>query len=204
IDRAHERLGPFVSSIESARPFKRDLAAKLDLALAAQGRSERAAPVDLLTGSAVHAQSRSRARGIQIVGIDERFPPIARDDPGFRLGSREIAINSALAIEIGAKVGDEILLYVADSSGVPRETLLGDREQSVERLRVEVARILPDEGLALFDLRQQQATPRNVFIDIDRIGTALGIEGRANLLVVAEEVGGREEGTGAEAEIGRR
>ena len=69
-------------------------------------------------------------------------------------------------------------------SDIHPETLLGSRDQQevVERLRLSVSRILPDEGLGRFGLRPNQNLPRNAFLSLGLLQQRLEQEGRVNAL----------------------
>jgi ABC-type lipoprotein release transport system permease subunit len=191
-DLTLERLGTIDAAILSDRFVREQLAEDVISAPAARERLGSAVPALLARGSVVHAQLGSRAAGVQIIGADERFATLF---PGgaldFARTPQQIfpsaILNASLATEIGAAVGDPIVLSFQRATDVPRETLLGSRDpgESLGSLRATVARIVPDRGLGRFGLTPTQAAPRNVFIQLPRLQRALGMDARVNAILLA-------------------
>jgi ABC-type lipoprotein release transport system permease subunit len=146
----------------------------------------------VLHGTALAAESRRRATGALILGVDERFgelfggrgaPDLARA-PGSPFPA--VALNQALAAELAVREGDAVLLGFARASDVPRDALLGDRDPQkvLGALRAVVSRVLPDEGAARFSLEPHQREPLTAFVALDVLSRTLGQPGRVNALFV--------------------
>jgi ABC-type antimicrobial peptide transport system permease subunit len=169
-----------------------------DLAASASDTLAAAAPLILLQGSAVHADSGTRASKVALHGIDGRF---AGFFPGAGGGPAVVAalpraddqlfpsvvVNAALAGELGAAVGDTLLLRSARQSDVPRDTLMGDKdpEDVLATLRVTLTAIVPDKGIGRFGLTTHQLAPRNAFVELRTLQRAVGQDDRVNGLVLA-------------------
>ncbi len=193
--RVEERLGAIDFAVLSAGWFREGLAT--DLAREMEKRAARDAPdpafvpAVVLAGSVTHAGSRARASEVNVVGAPAAFwdfwrgpgPAPAGLQEGW--GGRRAALNETLAAALGAKAGDAILIHLQKETDVPAEHALGRREGTVEALRLEVEVALPDEGLALFDLRNGQGTARNVFVPIEVLQRALDRQDLANAVLVA-------------------
>jgi ABC-type lipoprotein release transport system permease subunit len=182
------------------------------------------APAILLRGAASTAHDGSqavrRADRVTILGVDERFwnggqsapspqplsppelgssslpSPLGGERSGVRgLGDGEVALNAALAGELGVRPGDTVVLHMQQASAVPRETPFGRRNPGdvVGTMRLTVKRVLPDEGLARFSLNPTPATPRNAFVALGWLQKQLHQEGRANALLAAGPIGALEE-----------
>ncbi|MCX7015243.1 MAG: hypothetical protein NTW86_22260, partial [Candidatus Sumerlaeota bacterium] len=134
-----DRLGRIDQALTSETFFREELARSFPGAAAAI----------TLDASAAHAQSGRRANRVEAIGVDESFWKLGESDASWwtGVGRFDAALNSALARELGAREGDDILVRVQKPSAIPRTTLLGRRDDTVATLRLRVARILPDEGL---------------------------------------------------------
>jgi ABC-type antimicrobial peptide transport system permease subunit len=105
--------------------------------------------------------------------------------PGYPPGA---VLSAALANELRVKPGDTIALHVQKASGVPRETLLGRRDESsvLARLEFPVKVVLADYAPGgRFSLNPSPAAPRNVFLPLPLLQERLDLKGRANALLAA-------------------
>lgn len=172
-DAALRRIGPFDAALIAARPFDDTLGDRIGLPDGA-----RAIPAILVQGAATHAQSGARAAGVQAIGLRRAPEALAADDAG-------VTINDRLATELGAAIGDDIVLHLPRVGVVSAETLLGRRDEAPASLRVTVAAIEPADGLAGFALRPQQTPPMNVYLPLERAARLVGVAGRANALLIS-------------------
>ena len=112
-----------------------------------------------------------------------------------------MAVSGALARELGAAVGDEVLLSFPRPSEVPRDTVLAsqDAADALDTLRLTVAEVLPDAGIGRFSLAPHQAPPLNAFVELAALQRAVGVRDRANALLAGGgrvgEAEGEEEAT---------
>jgi len=189
---------------------------------AAAGERCRVAPAVVLTGTAVHATSHRRAARISILGVDGRFtslfsgapelaaflpgapplavalgaPRLAALGPGAPLPAAgsglRLALNQALARQLGAVPGDDLLLSWEQPSAIPRSLLFAakDPEAQLATHRFTVAAVVPDRGPGSFDLAPGQSTPPNAFVPLAALQHELGMEGRANVLLAGGLGGG--------------
>lgn len=82
---------------------------------------------------------------------------------------RSVVLGSALARDLGAKVGDRILFSLEKVSTAPRESLLGrkDEKDVLLNLSLLVAAVLPDDSFgSRFTLSPGPPTPRNAFVPL--------------------------------------
>ncbi|QDT65054.1 FtsX-like permease family protein [Calycomorphotria hydatis] len=114
--------------------------------------------------------------GVQLYGIDERLwslldtgnlePPV--DD--------EIVINSRVAEELGAAVGDEVQVALELPSLIPRQSLLGEREETSREIFLTVGAIIPDEvGASRFGINPAQQIPPVAFVPLELLQTELDL-----------------------------
>jgi ABC-type lipoprotein release transport system permease subunit len=181
---ALERLGRIELALAGQRFFRPELA---------RGLGADAAALIEVVGSAVHARSSARASSVDVHGVPPEFARLfdaaaqlefAGTSPGV---FPPVIVNAALAVELGAAVGDDVVLSFARTSDVPRATLMGDKdpEDLLGTLRVSVAAVLPDAGPGEFGLVPGQRRRLNAFVPRERLARALGQPGRANTIVLA-------------------
>ncbi|HEX7185918.1 MAG TPA: ABC transporter permease [Thermoanaerobaculia bacterium] len=159
-----------------------------------QGGEGSLAPAIVARASAVHGSSAQRASRIAVYGVDERFTRLhGRGDLSLEQAAGAIfppaVVNESLAGELGAKVGDDLLLSLELPGEIPRETLLGDKEAEDVLVtgRFTIAQVIPDRGLGGFGLAPHQARPRNAFVPLAALQEILEEEGRVNALLTAGE-----------------
>ena len=87
-------------------------------------------------------------------------PPTTGPTPGPVLGPAPdtVAINAPLAEAIGARPGDAVVLRIAKAREVPSDSPLGRRTTDSSSRRLQVAEILPADGIGEFSLRPTQVT----------------------------------------------
>ncbi|HEX5446951.1 MAG TPA: hypothetical protein VFW87_24255, partial [Pirellulales bacterium] len=73
-------------------------------------------------------------------------------------------LNQPAAAEIGAKVGDEILLRIGAASQIPADSALGRKSETVRNRRLKISAIIPAEGLGRFALNPSQLVPRVAYV----------------------------------------
>ncbi len=200
-----ERLGGIDHALAGQRFFSQEVAQRLASLEDFDKNFAAVAPAILLQGSALHAQTRTRASDVGLQGIQDEFLAVfghgalddsgqAGDTPGFFDSSRSgifppAVINESLRRALQAEAGDQILMSLKRWSDVPRGSLLGrkDTASAVETIRLEIVRVLPDKHLGRFGLAAHQSSPYNVFVPLPALQKALDQEGMINGLVVAED-----------------
>jgi hypothetical protein len=94
--------------------------------------------------------------------------------------------SEALAAELGAQVGDSLLVRVPGVSVIPASSLFGRRDDLGRTLRTAFRGALAPGALGEFSLRPQQQAARAVFVPLADLQRALGQAGRVNTVLVAE------------------
>jgi ABC-type lipoprotein release transport system permease subunit len=182
-EQALSRLGRVDLAVTSGRFFRAELAADCR----PDGPESIAVSVISIRGSAVHADSEARVNRTSIWGIDEGFWKLAADTGETARpapSGREVVLNEALANELGASVGDAVLLRLGKVSPIATDTLLGRRDDVTTRMRLTVKAVVPNEGLAGISLRPQQQTPRNAFVSRELLQRQLEQPDRANAILI--------------------
>jgi len=178
---ALDRIGAIDRAVLAEGVVDRDLA----------GRIPGVVPALLVRGAATHGGSGARAAAVRILGVDADFfglwpgapaPSLERPDGAV---FAPVAINAALAGELGAAVGDEIVLSFPRHAAIPRESLMGDDDTDdlLATVRLTVADVVADRGPGRFDLASGQRAPRIAFVPPRTLERALERPGAANLLL---------------------
>lgn len=192
-DLTLERLGRIDHALTAPSFFS---AAAVERLRGAEGFSpgfETAEGAILLRASVRHGTSGARASQVGLQGIGPGFAELFPGTAGELFptaggsGFPPAAINEALAHELGAAVGDQILVSLKRWSAVPRASILGRKEtgEVIETLRLSVATILPDRGLGRFALGASQTEPLDVFVPLEVLQRRLEQEGEVNAVLVA-------------------
>jgi len=176
------------------------------------------APVITVRGAVTHAERRTIAGGVSVIGMDRRFwglaskpvssePVTAAGPPTGTVGpspappgppraipwesSRSVILNRTLADALGAERGDDVLLRIGKAAAVSAETLMGRRDDATAALRLTVQSVIPSTGLGAFGLNPAQYSPANAYVSLELLQRTLGREGRVNGILVAKDPAGR-------------
>lgn len=150
-----------------------------------------AVPAIVARGAATHADSGARSAGVSVLGIDGRFDSLYPEFAALDLTRPEgqvfppVILNRSLADDLGAEVGDAVVVTLGTFSDIPRDTLMGEASTDavVASLRLGVVDIVPDRGPGRFDLTSSQERPRNAFVPLSRMQRTLDARGRVNALM---------------------
>lgn len=205
-DLARERLGRIDDVMAGDRLVREELAAEVETELGAEAT---VAAALLLPGAAVDGKSGQRASKVTVLGVDGRFSDLYPQEAPLDFERRpgqvfpSVILNQALAGELSAEVGAEVILSFEALGDPPKETLVG-RDEGAESLAVSrwsVAAIVPDRGRGGFALAAQQARSFNAFVERGRLGRILDQRGKANALFIARGGASAEQ---AKAALARR
>ena len=175
-DLVLERLGSTDSIITRNGFFREELGAAF----------QPAAPIIVMDGVVEHEASGRRAAGVQVYGVDERFREF-QSEPRDLLRGREASLSAALARELRARAGDEILVRVAKPSAIPLESLHGRKDDAGRTIRLTVTRA--GGSLREFSLRLQQGDVRAVYVPLARLQRELNQPGKVNTILVGRTSG---------------
>ncbi len=180
-----ESLADRLWDAEHPSPFKEEGVA-VARAESPDNKGPSLCPLISLTGSLTQPERGTRASGASVFGVDPRFwqfhgngitDPVSIDD------EKTVVLNDALATELGAAVGDDVLLHFGKTSTVSTDTLLGRRDETTATLRLTVQRVIPSTGVGAFSLRPQQGQPKNAFVPLKTLQRASQQLGRVNTII---------------------
>jgi ABC-type antimicrobial peptide transport system permease subunit len=189
-DLVLERLGTIDSVLVAEQPFRAQLANEITEQHLSASRIgfETIAPLLLIPGS-MSASSSGRteqATQLTILGVTDEFWKLG-DEAIPELAGNEAIITQAIANELHAEVGDEVILRVAVPSNIPADSTLGEKADSTTVRRLTV-KAIANEGIVRFGLQPSQLEPRNVFVPLATLQRLLEIPGKANVLAVKNEI----------------
>ena len=208
-DLALQRLGNVDQVVTAGAFFREALAEEVaasgavagDGADAAPAASASAVPMIALEGFATHQESGSRAGGIQVYGVDDRFWAFHGLGGGFDGGSAgggdgedgggrglepgEVLVSGGLARELGAAADDTLLVRVQKPSAIPVSSLHGRRDDLGRTMRLGIREVLAPADLGEFSFRPQQGFSRAVFVNLERLQRDLELGREANTLLLA-------------------
>ncbi|MCH8807587.1 MAG: FtsX-like permease family protein [Planctomycetes bacterium] len=189
-DAALGRLGNVQHALVANRFFRAELAAELAESPEFQSEFTAAAAVVLLRGSVTHAETGARVDRANILGVDEQFWELGKTTlptAGAVAAGATVVLNERVAAELGAKVGDDVLVRFGKPSAVSTETLLGRRDDTTVALRLSVERIIASQDLGAFTLNPRQFLPHNAYVPLATLQRRLDRGGRANAILVAAD-----------------
>lgn len=133
-----------------------------------------AIPAILMTGT---AKAGDRLAGtIDIVALPQNAPGKLWNDAAFEVEERNIVLNARVAKSLGVGVDDRVELLVEIPESVPRDSLLGERDEVLTELAFTVSQILPEQsGVGRFSLSPAQQLPSVVFVSLPELQDALDI-----------------------------
>lgn len=183
-DMTLARLGQVDHVLTGPRFVRYDLAREIaeHKAFSRQG-FQAAAPAIILPATVEYehdsgaAELVSRAGRVQLYGVEERgwnlIEPLATHPAP---AGSEVILNSRLAAQLGVEPGERVILEVELPSDIPRDTLLGKRDETSVEWPVTVREVLPESDSAgRFGLAPDQQLPLNAFVSLPDLQEQLGL-----------------------------
>jgi putative ABC transport system permease protein len=165
-DLALSRLGATQFAVTSDTSFRENLLPQ--------------APLIALQAVVIHDDSGRRASGVALYAVDERFwqfHQVAVKAPG----PNDFLLSEALARELNASPGDNILVRVPRTSEVPTESLHGRKDDPGRTVRGTMREVIARAAMGEFSLRPQQGAVRAVFVNLKRLQRDLEMDGHVNI-----------------------
>ena len=131
-----------------------------------------------------HRNSLPAARAAYCANEQDRFWQFHGHPPP-TLGDREALLSPALADELGAAAGSDVLVRVQRPSDIPLESLHGRKDDVGQTLRLDVRQIVAREALGDFALDAQQADVRAVFVPLAVLQEEIERTNRVNALLLS-------------------
>ena len=141
----------------------------------------------LLNTIAINTEGQLRVNKAQLIGIDDDFWTLS-DIQMPELSNGEVFISSNLANRLNLDLNDELLLRVRNAEKIPINAPFSSNEDHAIAFRVTITKIINDENLGRFSLRNNQAAPYNIFINKNFLGDKLQLSGLSNTIVTSSDV----------------
>ena len=173
-----ERLGQITHVLHSPGFFRQNLASEMQSTDDQQ--QEVMAAAILVTGS-VEAKAGDaglrRAGSVTLLGIDDDGWQLLENGGLNAPTNREVVLGYRTAQELQTKVGDEVSVWVEVPTSIPRDSLLGERDDVNVELVLTVSAIIPEDvGASRFDLNPGQQLPYNAFLPLATLQERLGLQ----------------------------
>ena len=145
-------------------------------------------PAILLTGT---CKGNDRVAGsVQVVAVPEDATTLLWPNSAFSLSDRDIVVNARVAEALAVGAGDAVSLLVELPASVPRDSLLGERDEVLTEVRFNVAEVLAEEsGAGRFSLSPAQQLPSVVFVSLTTLQQSLDIDAIAATRRTAGRIG---------------
>jgi putative ABC transport system permease protein len=163
-----------------------------------------AAPATLLhlPGTAARQDQSQRANRVNVYGVPTgslfRFPGSAGGgreaelDPAAEMAWQmrvdpppgTVILNEALAAQLQAKPGDELVFRLHKPSALSRDAVITPREDQSIALRVRLHSVLTGAEGGNLSLRSSQTPPLNAFFRLEELDQLAGVAGLANLTLM--------------------
>ncbi|MBT4865717.1 MAG: ABC transporter permease [Planctomycetaceae bacterium] len=240
-----ERLGKIDHVLNSPRFFRQELAGELAAHPEFAKQFDTVAPALVMTGALEYQKESDagdeaesalilRAGKVSIFGVEETLWDMTDHGEVPRPEDGEIILSRRLADQLqkkdsdgnvqtdkngkplGVEVGETVSVWVEVPSSIPRDSLLGKRDETSREITLTVKAILDDAlGVGRLNLNPNQQLPMNAFMSLDTLQRALDLNqtrdrktrtvtpARVNTLFVAAKSKADREGDKAPAAANR-
>jgi len=140
----------------------------------------------LLDGTVSRTGTSPKRASVTVLGVDGSFWTLWNLKPPSGEG---VILNRPLAEQLGVQPGDEVIVRFSQQSGIPAESPLGRKSETVGGRRMKVGGIIPAEGPGRFALRPNQQLPRNAYIELNALQRLLDTEGINTVAVTRSRPG---------------
>ncbi len=187
-DLVAQRLGRTDRVLSAPRFVRAELSEDIQKDARFNSEFQAVCPIIALEGAVVHAETGRRASRVQVYGVDGRFFQFHGVDAAVPpLAGRDAFINSTLGQELGAELGDAVLVTVTKPSAIPPDSLHGRKEDRGRTLRLTARAVLSAEMMGDFSTRPSQAGVRTVFVPLSLLQTELDQAGKVNTILISEK-----------------
>ena len=186
-----QRLGQITHVMNSRRFFRQALVAEMsetDRAFANTGTASGdqiiegrfLAPAILVTGS-VEARNNDgfirRAGSVTLLGVNESGWRLLENGGVPSPQDGKIVLGFRTAQELRVDEGDDVSVWVEVPASVPRDSLLGERDDLHVEIVLTVSSVIPETvGASRFDLNPGQQLPYNAFLPLVTLQERLGLQ----------------------------
>ncbi|QDV21098.1 FtsX-like permease family protein [Gimesia panareensis] len=174
-----DRLGKIDYVVSGHRFFREQLADDLQHSSELPQDIKTVAPALVLRGSLEKNREDQHLRvgQVNIFGTDQRLWSLLEHSDLPPPEEDQAILNSRVAEQLEAKVGDEITLWIELPSAIPRDSLLGEKEEQSVEITLTVSQILDEDSKAgRLALLPNQQLPLDLFLSLDTLQAALDLD----------------------------
>lgn len=178
------RVGGIDHALHGERFFREEIAESLANDPEFSERFATAAPALVLTGSLEFSDrgesdeddTTHRASGVSVFGLDERLWELLEHGDIAVPADDAVALSERLAEQLSVSPGDDVSLWVELPSAIPRDSLLGERDELSQEIILTVSAVLDESlGAGRLGLRPNQQLPLDAFVSLDTLQDALDL-----------------------------
>lgn len=173
-----DRLGDIDHVLHAPRFFREDLVDAIAKSDGFTSRFESAAPALLMQGSIEYDEfgDVQRANRINVYGLDERLWDLTQHGDVERPVDREVVLSHRVAEQLNVREGSEVSLWLELPSNIPRDSILGERDELSKEIVLTVKAVLPEDlGVGRLDLNPNQQLPLNAYVSLDSLQDVLDL-----------------------------
>ncbi|MEO2018546.1 MAG: ABC transporter permease [Fuerstiella sp.] len=189
-----QRLGQITHVMNSPRFFRQALVAEMAAADSERSavantedstdeqiiESRLLAPAILVTGSVeakIGDHGIRRAGSVTLLGVDESAWRLLENGGIQSPQDREVVLGFRTAQELEVDEGDKVSVWVEVPASIPRDSLLGERDDLHVEMALTVSAVIPETvGASRFDLNPGQQLPYNAFLSLATLQDRLGLQ----------------------------
>lgn len=190
-----ERLGRIDEILIGEQFFRRELADDLNAKIAdgLDSTFAQALPAILVNQATVETTSKettSRSQGVTVVGCTPDFWKMDTTGLSPKIPEEgQIVVNQSLADELGAQIGDILLIRVGKPTAIAADSPLARKDDLVKTVvDLELVDIVPTSGLGRFSMQASQQVPANAFVDLETLQDGIDQDDKINAILVAGSV----------------
>ncbi len=198
-DLTLDRLGPVSDVLIADRFFRTELADEVAGDQTFSSQYDKLAALILMSQSTVERSGpggSSRVADVLVVGSGPERPSARTvsfweladpvDRPNKLPGEGEVVLNREVADQLNAKIGDRVTVRLSKPQDIPADSPLGEKTNRIGSLPgLEVIDIIETRGPGRLSLFPSPAAPRNAYLSLDQLQSALKQSGRVNSLFAA-------------------
>ena len=144
------------------------------------------APLLAIRGTVSKPDGPRLAANVQLVGVDDRFWQLGTGrDPLVGARGDDVVANEQLALQLGARAGDTLVIRVEEPADLSRDAPLSGRADVSTAFRVHLREIIGEAQFGRFSLQPSQIPPMTVFMPLQALQKHVERPGRVNTLLVA-------------------
>ena len=167
-----DRVGEIDHVLESPRFFREQLADELRGDPAFAERFAAIAPAVIMQGGLTRQANgdTTRAGKVQIYGVDQHAWDLTHHGNISPPTGNEVILNARTAAQLGRETGDVLSLFVELPKSIPRDSLLGNRDELSREIELTVKDVLDENSqVGGLSLRSNQQAPLNAFVALDTL-----------------------------------